>query len=61
LRGDYLMGASFSPPDAYLYVMLRWAAKMDISLAGLHRIEGFKARMEQRPGVKAALAAEGIG
>lgn len=60
LAGDYLMGASFSPPDAYLYVMLRWAAKMGISIEGLHQLEGFKARMEARPGVRAALQAEGI-
>jgi glutathione S-transferase len=61
LKGDYLMGASFSPPDAYLYVMLRWCDKMGIGIEGLHRVEGFKARMAQRPGVRAALAAEGIG
>jgi hypothetical protein len=40
--------------------MLRWCEKMGISIAGLHRIEGFKARMAQRPGVRRALAAEGI-
>jgi len=60
LTGDYLMGAAFSPPDAYRYVMLRWAEKMGIDIAGLHRLEGFKARMAARPGVRAALAAEGI-
>ena len=60
LTADYLMGAAFSPPDAYLYVMLRWAEKMGIDIAGLHRLEGFKARMAARPGVRAALAAEGI-
>ena len=60
LTGDYLMGAAFSPPDAYLYVMLRWAEKMGISIDGLHRLEGFKARMAARPGVRAALQAEGI-
>jgi glutathione S-transferase len=60
LTGDYLMGAAFGPADAYLYVMLRWCEKMGIDIAGLHRLEGFKARMEQRPGVRAALAAEGI-
>jgi glutathione S-transferase len=60
LSGDYLMGAAFSPADAYLYVMLRWCEKMGIDLAGLHRLEGFKARMAARPGVRAALQAEGI-
>jgi glutathione S-transferase len=60
LSGDYLMGASFTPPDAYLYVMLRWCEKMGIGIEGLHWIEGFKARMAQRPGVRRALEAEGI-
>jgi glutathione S-transferase len=60
LRSDYLMGGAFSPADAYLYVMLRWCEKMGISIAGLHRLEGFKARMAARPGVRRALEAEGI-
>ena len=60
LTGDYLMGAAFTPADAYLYVMLRWCEKMGIDIAGLHRLEGFKARMAARPGVRAALTAEGI-
>lgn len=60
LTGDYLMGPAFTPADAYLYVMLRWCEKMGIDIAGLHRLEGFKARMAARPGVRAALTAEGI-
>jgi len=60
LTGDYLMGAAFTPADAHLYVMLRWCEKMGIDIAGLHRLEGFKARMAARPGVRAALTAEGI-
>ena len=60
LKGDYLMGAAFSPADAYLYVMLRWCEKMGIGIEGLHRLEGFKARMAARPGVRRALQAEGL-
>jgi hypothetical protein len=33
---------------------------MGIGIEGLHWIEGFKARMAQRPGVRRALEAEGI-
>jgi glutathione S-transferase len=58
--GDYLMGHGFCPADAYLYVMLRWCAKMDVNMASLAKLTAFKARMEKRPGVSAALAAEGI-
>lgn len=60
LSGDYLMGAQFSPPDAYLYVMLRWCAKMGIELSGMPRLEAFKRRMEARPGVARALQEEGL-
>jgi glutathione S-transferase len=60
LAGDYLMGTAFTPPDAYLYVMLRWCTKMGIDVSGLPRLTAFKARMESRPGVRAALTAEGI-
>jgi glutathione S-transferase len=59
LAGDYVMGA-FTPADAYLYVMLRWCEKMGIDIAALPRMTAFKARMAARPGVRAALAAEGI-
>ncbi len=59
--GDFLMGAQFGPADSYLYVMLRWAEKMGIDIAPFAKLTAFKARMAQRPGVRAALAAEGIG
>jgi glutathione S-transferase len=59
LTGDYVMGV-FSPADAYLYVMLRWCEKMGIDIAALPRVAAFKARMAARPGVRAALTAEGI-
>jgi glutathione S-transferase len=58
--GDYLMGHGFCPADAYLYVMLRWCEKMDVNTASLAKLTAFKARMVKRPGVSAALAAEGI-
>jgi glutathione S-transferase len=60
LIGDYLMGAAFSAPDAYLYVILRWAHGMKVDLAGMPRLIAFKARMDARPGVGKALKAEGL-
>jgi glutathione S-transferase len=60
MSGDYLMGDRFSPPDAYLYVVLRWCEGMDVSLSGLPRLTAFKARMDSRPGVKQALKEEGL-
>ena len=60
LTGDYLLNGSFSPPDAYLLVILRWCAKMGVDLSAMPRLAAFKARMEARPAVKAALAEEGL-
>lgn len=61
LNNAFLMGASFCPADAYLYVMLRWCDMMKVNIAHLEHLAAFRARMEQRPGVRAALAAEGLG
>jgi len=58
--GDYLMGHGFCPADAYLYVMLRWCKSMDVNTSSLTKLAAFKARMEKRPGVSAALDAEEI-
>jgi glutathione S-transferase len=60
LTGDYLLGAKFSPPDAYLFVILRWCAGMGVDISGLPRLIAFKARMEQRKGVQQALKEEGL-
>lgn len=60
MAGDYLMGGRFTPPDAYLFVMLRWCEKMGVDLSGLPRILALKARMEARPGVMQALKEEGL-
>ncbi len=60
LSGDWLMGENFSAPDAYLFVILRWARTMHLDLSGMPRLVAFKARMEARPGVQKALAEEGL-
>lgn len=60
LSGDYLLGAKFSPPDAYLFVVLRWCAGMGVDLSALPRLTAFKTRMEGRKGVQQALKEEGL-
>ncbi len=60
LNHAFLMGASFCPTDAYLYVMLRWAENMKIDISDLKRLYEYKAHMAARTGVRAALAAEGL-
>ena len=46
--------------DGYLYVMLRWARQMSLDLSSYPALAAFITRMQQRPAVTAALAAEGI-
>jgi glutathione S-transferase len=50
----YLVGDGFTPADAYLFNMLTWATHTGIDLA----LQAFFARVQQRPAVQAALAAE---
>lgn len=49
-----------SVADPYLYVTLRWARALRVDLSGYEALEAFRARMEKDPGVRAALAAEGL-
>jgi glutathione S-transferase len=54
----YLLGGHFTPVDAYLLVMVRWARMMDMNVPpGLAAIAQ---RVEARPTVQAALRAEGL-
>lgn len=57
---DYLMGKTYTLPDTYLFVVLRWAAPMRIDLADYKNVKAFFERIEQRPAVQAALKAEGL-
>jgi glutathione S-transferase len=54
----YLMGEGFSVADGYLYNMLRWTTFTGINLTKWPALEAFFARVEARPTVQAALAAE---
>jgi glutathione S-transferase len=49
-----------SAADAYLYLMLRWAERFRIDLAGLTYLAAFQQRMAADPGVQAVFAAEGL-
>ncbi len=57
-RNEYILGQQFSVADAYLFNVLCWPGRVDIDLSGYSAIQQFMARMEQRPSVQAALAAE---
>jgi len=58
LRGRDWLADSRSIADPYLFVLLRWARRLDIDSTGLTRLEGFFDRMEIDRGVRAALTWE---
>jgi glutathione S-transferase len=57
---DYLMGKQFTVADGYLFVMLAWADRVKLDLAGLSNIAAYKARIAARPKVQEALTKEGL-
>ena len=58
LQGDYLFGANVSVADAYLFVMLLWARKNNVTIPDA--LGAFLARMMERPAVKTAMTHEGL-
>ncbi len=57
---DYLMGKSFTLPDAYLFAVLRWGEPMGVDPDSYANLKAYAARVEARPAVQAALKAEGL-
>ena len=57
---DYLMGSAFTVPDAYLFTVAGWGKYVGVDISGLPHLGAFMARMAARPGVQAALKAEGL-
>ncbi|WNN50182.1 glutathione transferase GstA [Siccibacter colletis] len=55
---QWLVGTRFSVADAYLFTVLRWAPHVGLNLDGYSNITAYMARVEARPAVAAALAAE---
>jgi Glutathione S-transferase len=59
-NNDYVLGSEFSAPDAYLYNVLSWPPRAGIDMSVYPAIERFMQRMERRPSVQAARAAESL-
>ncbi|MHC8291118.1 glutathione transferase GstA [Pseudomonas sp. XS1P51] len=59
-RQDYLMGDGFGIADAYLFTVLRWTSLFAIDLNQWPALARFQARVDSRPAVRAALAAETV-
>lgn len=54
----YLMGASFSVADAYLFTVLSWMPALGIDLGDWRNMTGYMKRIEVRPSVVRARARE---
>ena len=57
---QYLMGDTFTAPDAYLYVMTRWAKRIGMEMDQWPHLKAFSERVEARPKVQETLKAEGL-
>ncbi len=57
---NYLMGDNFTVADGYLFTVSNWTVPMKIDISGLTNLAAFRARMAARPGVQAAMKAEGL-
>jgi glutathione S-transferase len=57
-RGPYLFGQNATVADAYLFVMLMWAAKNKFTIPDT--LTAFSQRMKSRPTVQVALRQEGL-
>lgn len=59
-KHNFLMGDSFTAPDAYLYTVVGWAKYFDIGLDKWPALKSFMDRVAARPSAQAAAKAEGL-
>jgi len=57
---DYLMGRTFTPADAYAFVVLGWTKWLEIPLTSYTHIQSYQARVAARPAVAQVLKDEGL-
>jgi len=57
---QYLMGEQFTVADGYLFTVTNWPAFVGLDISGLANLAAYRARVAARPGVQAAMKAEGL-
>jgi len=57
-KQPFLLGESFSAADAYLFTVLRWSERVELTLPPT--LQKWFEKMKQRPSVAQALQAEGL-
>jgi glutathione S-transferase len=57
---QYLMGDQFTVADGYLFTVTNWPAHVGMDLSEFTHLAAYRARVAARPGVQAAMKAEGL-
>jgi glutathione S-transferase len=57
---DYLLGDQFTVADAYLFTVTNWARIVKVDLSTYANLLAYRTRVSERPGVQAAMRAEGL-
>ncbi|NMM38749.1 MAG: glutathione transferase GstA [Glaciimonas sp.] len=57
---EYLLGGQFTVADAYLFTILNWTGMLQFDMHRWPVIATYQARVAARPGVRAAMLAEGL-
>jgi glutathione S-transferase len=57
---DYLLGKSFSAPDAYAFTIINWVNFLGLNLKDFPNLQAFMNRVAARPKVQETLKAEGL-
>lgn len=57
----YLMGDNFSVADAYAFTVLNWTRIKNVDISKHANVSAYMARIGDRPKVKEAMKAEGLG
>jgi glutathione S-transferase len=59
-KQPYLLPSGFTVADPYLFAVTNWAPRVQLNLDRFKALRAFQGRMRERPGVMAALKAEGL-
>jgi len=54
------LGDGFSVADAYLFVVMSWAAYVQFDLSPYTNLLAYQQRLAERPSIQAALRTEGL-
>jgi glutathione S-transferase len=57
---DYLLGKSFSAPDAYAFTIINWVNFLGLNIKEFPNLQAFMSRVAARPKVQETLKAEGL-